>query len=85
MGIEIKCLVAQSNLTLCNPMDCSPSGSSVHEISQQGYWNGLPFPSPENFSHPEIKPKSPVLQENLLPLRHLGSPEDRNYYLAKLS
>ena len=28
------CLVAQSCLTLCNPMDCSPPGSSVHGISQ---------------------------------------------------
>ena len=27
------CLVAQSCLTLCNPMDCSPPGSSVHEDS----------------------------------------------------
>ena len=27
-------LVAKSRLTLCNPMDCSPPGSSVHEISQ---------------------------------------------------
>ena len=27
-------LVTKSCLTLCNPMDCSPSGSSVHEISQ---------------------------------------------------
>ena len=26
--------VAQPCLTLCNPMDCSPSGSSVREISQ---------------------------------------------------
>ena len=25
-------LVAQLCLTLCNPMDCSPPGSSVHEI-----------------------------------------------------
>ena len=24
--------VAQSCLTLCNPMDCSPSGSSIHGI-----------------------------------------------------
>ena len=24
----------QSCLTLCNPMDCSPPGSSVHEILQ---------------------------------------------------
>ena len=27
-------LVPQSCLTLCNPVDCSPSGSSVHEIFQ---------------------------------------------------
>ena len=29
-----KCSVTQSWLTLCNPMDCSPPGSSVHKISQ---------------------------------------------------
>ena len=27
-------LVAQSCLTLCDPMNCSPPGSSVHEIFQ---------------------------------------------------
>ena len=26
----VLCLIAQSCLTLCNPMDCSPPGSSVH-------------------------------------------------------
>ena len=28
------CVCAQSCLTLCNPMDCSPPGSSVHGIFQ---------------------------------------------------
>ena len=28
------CLFSQSYLTLCDPMDCSPPGSSVHGISQ---------------------------------------------------
>ena len=28
------CLVAQSGPILCDPMDCSPPGSSVHEIPQ---------------------------------------------------
>ena len=28
------CLHAQSCLTLCDPIDCSPPGSSVHEIFQ---------------------------------------------------
>ena len=27
-------LVAESCLTLCDPVDCSPPGSSVHGISQ---------------------------------------------------
>ena len=32
-------------LTLCNPMDCSQSGSSVQGIFQEEYWSGLPFPT----------------------------------------
>ena len=28
------CMLIQSRPTLCDPMDCSPSGSSVHRISQ---------------------------------------------------
>ena len=28
----------QSCLTLCDPMDCSLPGSSVHGFSRQGYW-----------------------------------------------
>ena len=30
---ECACLVTQTCLTLCNSMDCSPPGSSVHEDS----------------------------------------------------
>ena len=61
--------VAQSCPTLCNPMDCSlPSlpGSSVHGISQQEYWSGLPFPSPEDLPDPGIEPGSPALLANSL-------------------
>ena len=43
---EVKVLVAQSCLTLYNSMDYSPPGSSVHGISRQEYWSGLPLPSP---------------------------------------
>ena len=36
MGVcAMLCLVSQSCLTLCNLMDCSPPGSSVHGILQQ--------------------------------------------------
>ena len=39
------CLVAQLCLTLCNPMDCSPPGSSVHGIFQARIleWVAIPF------------------------------------------
>ena len=37
-------------LSLCDPMDCSPPGSSVHGILQQEYWSGLPYPSPGDLS-----------------------------------
>ena len=33
-------------LTLCNSINCSLPGSSVHGISRQQYCSGLPFPSP---------------------------------------
>ena len=45
---------AQLCLTLYNPLDCSPPGSSVHEISQ----SGLPFPTPGDLPDPGIKPWS---------------------------
>ena len=34
LGLHCACQVAQSCLTLCNPMDCSPPDSSVHGILQ---------------------------------------------------
>ena len=50
---EVK--VAQSCLTLCDPMDCRPPGFSVHGIFQAKYWNELPFPSPGDLPDPEIE------------------------------
>ena len=60
-GLRI-CLVTQSHPTLCNPMDCSLPGSSVHAIffSRQEYWSGLPFLPPGDFLDPGIEPMSPV-------------------------
>ena len=48
----------QSFLTLCNPMDCSPPGSSVLGISRQEYWSRLPCTSPGDLPNPGIKPMS---------------------------
>ena len=48
-----------SCLTLRDPMDCSPPGSSVHGILQTEYWSGLPFPTPGDLPDSGIKPTSP--------------------------
>ena len=48
------CLVIKSCPTLCDPMECNPPGSSVHGISQEEYWSGLPFPSLEIFPTEEL-------------------------------
>ena len=34
MKVKSESEVAQSSLTLCDPMDCSPPGSPAHGISQ---------------------------------------------------
>ena len=46
MKVKSESEVAQSCPTPCNPMDCSPPGSSVHGISRQENWSGLSFPPP---------------------------------------
>ena len=55
------CLLTKSCLTLCDPMDCSPPGSSVHGISQARILGGLLFPSPGDLSNLRIKPRSLAL------------------------
>ena len=42
------CLV----VSLCNLMNCSPPGSSIHGISQARIWSGLPFPPPGDSPNP---------------------------------
>ena len=60
-------LVIQSCPTLCNPMGYGPPGSFVHGILQARYWNGLPFPSPEDLSDLGIESGSSSLQADFLP------------------
>ena len=61
-------LCAQSCLTLCHPMDCSPPGSSDHGIPQARILSGLLFPPPGDLPNPEIEPMSltsPALADTL--------------------
>ena len=71
------CLVAQSCLTLCNPMNCSPPGSSVNGgFSKQEHWSGLPCPLPGYLAKQGIEPRSPALRANSLPSRPRGKPKN---------
>ena len=74
-GAAVPCLVAQSCLTLCDPVDCNPPGSSVHRILQSRILEWVAMPSPaEDLPTPGIKPVSPALQADSLLLSHQGSP-----------
>ena len=72
----VKVKVTQLCLTLCDPVDCSLPGSSVHEISGQEYWSGQPFPFPGDLPNPQIEPRSPTLQVDSLPSEPPGKPKN---------
>ena len=68
-----------SCLTLCNPVDCSPLGSSVHRFSRQEYQSGLPCPPPGDLPNPGIELKSfmsPALTGGFFTLAPPGKPQE---------
>ena len=56
---KVKGLVTQSCLTPCQPMDCSPPGSSVHGISQARILEWVVIPSSRGSS--QLKDQTHVL------------------------
>ena len=67
-------LVTQSCLTLCDPMHCSPPGSSVHGVSQARVLEWVAFPSSGDLPNTGIKLGSPELQADSLPSEPPGKP-----------
>ena len=61
----MKVTVAQSCLTLCDPMNYT-----VMEFSRPEYWS----PSPGDLPNPGIKPRSPTLQADALTSEPSGKP-----------
>ena len=62
---------------LCDPMDYSLLGSSVHEILPERILEWVTMPSPGDVPDPRIKPVIPAslaLQVDSLPLGHQRSP-----------
>ena len=62
----VLCSVAQSCQALCDPMDYSPPGSSVHGILQARILEWVTIPSPGDLPNPGIKPGPPALQVDSL-------------------
>ena len=69
------CAVASD---FCDPMECSPPGSSVHGILRQEYWSRVPFPSPGDLPNPGTEPGSPAVQADSLP----SEPPGKAYRVA---
>ena len=50
--VKVKALVTQLCPTLCDPMDCSPPGSSLHGISHTRIWEWVAIPFSKGSSQP---------------------------------
>ena len=55
---DCACTLTQSCPTLCNPMDCSPPGSSVLKIFQARILEWVPFPTSGDLPKPGTEPIS---------------------------
>ena len=67
-------LVAQWCVTLCNPMDCSLSGSSVHGILQAGILEWVAIPFSGGSSQTRGQTRSSASQAESLTLSHRARP-----------
>ena len=77
----MKELVAQSCRTLCDPMDYSPPGFTVHGILQARILKLIAFPSPGGLPDPGMEPGSPALQADSLPSELLGDILHPDHYV----
>ena len=71
--MKVKVSVAQSSWTVCDPMRCSPPGSSVHGILQARILEWVAIPFSRGSPNPGVKPGSPALQADSLPSEPQGS------------
>ena len=75
---EVKVKLAQSCMTLCNPVDYT-----VHGILQARILEWAAFPSSGDLLNPGIEPRFPALQADSLPAEPQGKP--RNTEVSRLS
>ena len=68
------CLVVQLCPTLCTPWTAARQAPLSIGFPRQEYWSELPFLSPGDLPDPGVKPESPALAGDSLPLSHQESP-----------
>ena len=72
----VLCTVIQSCLTLWDPMDCSPPGSSVHGMSQTRILEWVAISFSRECSQPRDRSGSHALQADSLPSEPPGKPQN---------
>ena len=63
---ENLCVRSVTSDSSATPRTVAPQAPLSMGFPRQGYWSGLPFPSPEEVPDPGIEPGSPALQQTLL-------------------
>ena len=67
MSVCVSCSVVSHSLRPHGPPSLRPHQAPLSmEFSRQEYQSGLPCPSPGDFPHPGIKPRSSALQAETL-------------------
>ena len=75
LGIALYlCVYAQSRPTLCNLMDCSPPGSSVHGVPQVRMLEWVAISYSRGSSQTRDQPMSPALAGRFFTIEPPGSP-----------
>ena len=64
-----------SHVQLYNPLNCSPAGSTVHQISQARILEWVAISSSEDLPDPGIKPASTALAGGFFITEPLGKPQ----------
>ena len=80
--VNVNVLVTRVQLFV-NPWTVACQALPSISFSRQEYWNGLPFPSPEDLPKPWIEPGSPALKADCLLSEQPGKPY-RNYTITEI-
>ena len=65
MNVKVKVLVTLPCPTLCNPMNHSPPGSSVHGILQARILEWIAISFSRDLPDPGVKPTSPAMADEI--------------------